>query len=175
MMFLIKNTKIIKEDLIDTSDKSSLSKKANYISSCENLILKNGGQFYIGNKEYFSVNTCSIDYFLIIIYIICSNHMDLVSLLKNEISTVFEKIYVNLSSNEWQKARLAWVEYCPELRVVIQKNNVFDWFLSEYEAFFVYYRSNQFYTWISKCDNLIPPLCENSLEMTKNSYTFILK
>ena len=141
-----------------------------------NISISKMGKFIINNEECYSVNTCSIDYFLIIIYIIRSNHKDQFNQLKNtEIGNVFESIYIHLSYNDWQKARIAWLNYCPGLEKAIKKNNVFDWFLSEYESFFVFYRSNQFYSWISKYNNKSGQLCINSFETTKHSYTYILK
>ena len=164
------------DDLIDKSDHLVFYKKSNYISSCINLNLQNGGSFIMDNKEYFSMNTCSIDYFLIIIFIIRMNHMEQFNQLKNiEIGNVFEKIYGHLSCNDWQMARLAWLEFCPGLKQTIKNNNVYDWFLSEYEAYFVYYRCNQFYSWTSKCDNIRVPLCVNAHEKNKNSYTYLLR
>ena len=104
------------------------------------------------------------------------NHIEQFNQLKDtEIGKVFEKIYVHLSCNDWQNARLAWLEYCPGLKQSIKNNNVYDWFLSEYEAFFVFYRFNQFYSWTSKCDNIRKPLCVNAYEMNKNSYTYLLR
>ena len=77
------------------------------------------------NKEYFSMNTCSIDYFLIIIFIIRMNHMEQFNQLKNiEIGNVFEKIYGHLSCNDWQMARLAWLEFCPGLKQTIKNNKL---------------------------------------------------
>ena len=170
------HSKLSGDDLIEKSDQSIFYKKAKYISDCKHLVLQNGGKFSIDNIEYYAVNTCSIDYFLIIIYIIRLNHIENFNQIKNiEIGKVFERIYNYLSLNDWQKARIVWLEYCIGLEKIIKKNNVYDWFLSEYESFFVYFRSNQFYSWISKCDNISGPLCVNSLETTKHSYTYILK
>ena len=163
------------EEFIDITDKCILFNKENYINSCKNLILENGGRFMIDNREYHSLNTCSIDYFLIIIYIIRMNHIDKVKLLKDDISRLFESIFTFLSFNEWQNARLAWLEYCPSLERTIKRKNVYNWFLSEYEAYFSDYRNNQLYSWKTKCDNTSNPLCVNSLEAKKSSYAYIIK
>ena len=103
------------------------------------------------------------------------NHIDKVKLLKDDISRLFESIFTFLSFNEWQNARLAWLEYCPSLERTIKRKNVYNWFLSEYEAYFSDYRNNQLYSWKTKCDNTSNPLCVNSLEAKKSSYAYIIK
>ena len=156
------------KEFIDETDKCIIYNSGNYIESCKILHLENGGQFFIDKKNFFSLNTCSIDYFLMIIFIIQTNHTEKTKLLKDDIRNLFETIYALLSCNEWQKARITWLEYCPSLERSIKKKNVYNWFLSEYEAYFFNYRNNQFYSWITKCNNNSDPLCVNSVEKKKN-------
>ena len=102
----------------------------NIVCQLRNLTLCNGGTIYLDQKKYLSKNTCSIDYFLIIIFLLIKNCK--YAKLENNLDSCFFKIFTYLTLNNWEKARYQWFKFCPNLGKIYQN---FDWFMSEGDSF----------------------------------------
>ena len=72
------------------------------------LILSNGGMYTSHNRNIFVKNTCSVDYFLMIVYIIYNNHQ---KHLDGRFCVQFSKIHEFIRLNNWYFARLEWMKF----------------------------------------------------------------
>lgn len=138
------------------------------MKKCLNLLLNNGGISESPDGKILMKNTCSIDYFLIIIYIICENHL---KELNRALYDCFIKIHSFVKINDWNSARLQWLKFS-NLQNHIVFNNTHDWFLSEYESFYSSYGLFQKYSWKFECSN--GQICKNN-NRYESSTSFILR
>ena len=137
------------------------------------LTLTNGGEFYIGKHKFKCYNTCSIDYFLIIVYLLVESTCEL-GKFEEKSGNLFLKIFAFLSDNDWNMARNEWFNFCPDLKHIQKKSN-FNWFLSEFDSFFRYFRIYQTYNWESYCNNTREPPCYRNVKRTNESFCFIFE
>ena len=100
--------------------------------------------------EFIHTNTCSIDYFLIIVFIIYNNIKNL-KYLDQALGECYKKISGYVASNNWNMARYTLFLFA-EIKN-IKKGNVLNWYLSEYESFKFTYSSYQLYKFDKKCDS----------------------
>ena len=151
-----------------------MAKKIEDYRFCLSLKLINGGTFQKENGQYVQeINTCSIDYFLIIASIIQINHASSLMKLDLKLAQCFERIKKALSLNNWSNARNAWLNYS-NIKLHNSTDNIIDWFTSGYEAFYFNYSSFQRFRWTINCDRRSKPLCKNK-NRNENSSSFILK
>lgn len=139
-----------------------MHKKQN-LTNCSYLILSNGGKY----KTISIRNTCSIDYFLIIIFIVYNNHR---KYFNEELVSCFNKIHRFITLNYWNFARFEWLNFS-ELTKHIVIDNTHDWFLSEYQSFYSTYGKYQSYSWKFLCSNGNSCRNHNRCE-TSNSFIF---
>ena len=113
-------------------------------------------------------NTCSIDYFLMIIYIVYeNNYKDL----NGDCYDCFLKIHGNIKINDWNSARLEWLKFA-NLQNYVVSGNTHDWFASEFQSYYSSYSIFQKYSWTFKCSK--GPSCKN-FNRCESSTSFILK
>ena len=107
----------------------------------KHLTLSNGGTFKKNGIVYHFANTCSVDPWLLTIYLICcSSRIDLEHSTVNSCSRVlyetFLKIKKHLLKNDWNMARLEWAKFSETNEVTNSDNSrTFDFFLTPEEAF----------------------------------------
>ncbi len=141
---------------------------------CQNLILVNGGTFSMNGTKANSVNTCSIDYFLMIVLIIYSNHS---RNLNNKLIDCFSRIHEYLMTNNWDSARIEWLNFCPLLNIIYpptkdSQTYTYNWFLSENESFAARYcKEFQMIKWKFKCSK--ETCINNNRQMS--SFCFVLR
>jgi hypothetical protein len=133
----------------------------NYLDLCKNLKLTNGGRLQLNNKNYNQINTCSIDYFLIVMHITTTFFRENLTLISPELRICFNNISNFLLSNNWTMARQEWIKLNPNLEKFILNDNCYNWFLSEYNSFVSYYNYYQRYTYTINCTSRIKPYCKN--------------
>ena len=165
----------IKEENLNKAEKKQYVhiKEPNAVEKLKKLKLTNGGDFVIGKKKYNSINTCSIDYFLIIIYLLIESSNNLGIFEKNS-GNCFFKIYAFIAENDWHMARYEWFKFCPSLKI-IQKGLKFNWFMSEFDSYLRAFQKYQTYYWEENCDNEQKPNCFLRTKITKESSCFIFR
>lgn len=130
----------------------------------------NGGNFVSNSMNYYIINTCSIDYFLLIIFLLYDKNDQNKSIFDD---TFIMDIIQYISLNDWNIARLKWIEYnqIPK-KIICQKNNiVYNCFLSEYESFYKTISTFQSFTWFCKCPS---KHCKLNVMTKQNSSAFKL-
>ena len=108
---------------------------------------------------------------MIYLLIESSNHLGIFE--KNS-GNCFFKIYAFVAENDWHMARHEWFKFCPSLKF-IQKGLQFNWFMSEYDAFFRNFQKYQTYYWEEYCDNDRKPVCFLGAKIIKESSYFIFR
>ena len=113
-------------------------------------------------------NTCTIDYFLIMIFIIYENHSKMIN---ENFNNCFEKIHDFVGKNNWNFARLQWLNFA-KLKYMIIDDCTHNWFGSEFDAYYHTYSEFQRYSWTFECNKGSD--CKNN-ERHETSSSFILK
>ena len=141
----------------------------NIVFQLKNLTLCNGGTIYLDQKKYLSKNTCGIDYFLIIIFLLIKNCK--YAKLENNLVSCFFKIFTYLTLNNWEEARYQWFKFCPNLGKIYQN---YDWFMSENRLFVKVFYKYQTYFWETSCNN-INVNCYFNMKQSKEASSFIFQ
>ena len=107
----------------------------------KHIILSNGGSATVNGRNYHFLNTCSIDYFLLAVYLICSSSKKIYERSHSNQPTsrlykTFLAIKEHLMTNKWNLARLEWAKFSRMKCIINQDNSItFDYFLTTGEAF----------------------------------------
>jgi hypothetical protein len=167
---MINENKII--NLIPTENYDS-SVQEFYLKKFNELKFVNGGS----TESNYHCNTCSIDYFLAIAYVIAEH--DNSQYIDDTLFEIFKKINLSLKKNDWNQARINWRNFetntsKDERFPKVEKENSnekYDWFGSQYDAFLATYRHFQTCFWQIDCTNIQE--CKNHRVDTASA--FILK
>ena len=87
-----------------------------YCDILENVIFKNGGTLELDGETYVFLNTCSVDYFLLCVYLKTSTSKIIdarlnCESLSNDLCRCFDKISNYLKNNQWDLARYEWATF----------------------------------------------------------------
>ena len=99
----------------------------------------NGGSVRLDGISYNFVNTCSIDYFLVIVYLVTSKRIEYRAGLQNSTSDLYKtflEISDRLKINDWNEARLCWYRFNNNSSFSSNGTITVDFFLTIEEAFF---------------------------------------
>jgi hypothetical protein len=155
----------VHDKLIDVKKFNEL--QTEHINSLKKLKLKNGGSIKLTNGiTVKSKNTCSIDYFLIIIYLLYPKY----KWFKSEWLNVFKNIFEFVLEENWDLARIEWSQYAfafQQDQFPPKIENLWDWKGSEYESFSQVLNSYQEFSWSSTCEN---QRCKNNKTHTSSSF-----
>ncbi|CAF0977548.1 unnamed protein product [Brachionus calyciflorus] len=136
--------------VIRVSEKNKKNLKR--IDFFKSFLPKNGG--YLNDKKISISNTCSIDYFLLIISYLWFNN-SYYSTLKtkergNSLYDDFEITSNYITDGEWMEARLEWVKRI-NLKPKSANNEIFyDCMLSVFDSFYLEYSEIQQFSWNEK-------------------------
>ena len=116
-------------------------------------------------------NTCSIDYFLIILAIVNNRKNDTWSDEKWN-SEIIDIIVNNVIEKKIDQARLFFIQHFNHIKKIQNNSNriIYDCFLAEYDSYYKIFEKNQLYEWKTTCTN---KLCILSRETRGNSSSFI--
>lgn len=124
------------------------------------MIPKNGSYFKQGSFLIEITNTCSIDYFILICYIISKKKKETLALHfgKDTVDFFFKflrDLEGMLDKKNWDLARLTWLNICRSIeKKQVSKNHfLYDCFNSEYCAFLNCYSFIQSFTTFTRCPN----------------------
>lgn len=134
-----------------TDFKINLSKK-NKLGRLEffKVFLPQNGGIY---QNYEIINTCSIDYFLIVISYIFFYNQNIESLKtndKNDLIKILDEISDKIRNNRMDEARFIWVK---KIGLKQSNENQFNCMLSIFDAFYSDYSQIQTFSWYEKCQN----------------------
>ena len=129
-----------KKFLFDFKDSSYMRK---FNRELKHISFSNGGSISFQGIIYHFCNTCSIDYFLLTIYLICSTSdtsNERLNRNENQNSTAlnlaFKNITNHLKKNDWTSARFEWAK-TTNMRFFTNSDNsiTYDFFLNLEESF----------------------------------------
>ena len=142
------------------------------ISFFENFkMINNGETCTIKKTKHVTENTCSIDYFLLIVSCLYQNNV-FFNQSENSLSHVFRQINMHIKKKKWNLARLEWLKVISSVVISKRKDRIiYNFFGSEYDAFYATYSKLQEYKWKSECSN---PKCIYH-KMIQTSCYFLLK
>ena len=104
--------------------------------------LCNGGKIQFDKKQYIFKNTCSIDYYLLVIFFVVKNNCETVKkrATTNDCGQFYStglQIKQHLANNNWNMARLIWAKFFGNKMFVNDDGCiVYDFFLHVEESFF---------------------------------------
>ncbi len=114
----------------------------------------NGSHFSMNGFKYRIINTCSIDYFIIILAAVGKFNKSFNSIINNDLKKLIMELtrYVFMQNN-WDLARFSFLNFKKHLKPRNNQNNEIEWncFLSEYEAYMCVYNEFQLYDWTKTC------------------------
>ena len=93
------------------------------------------------------INTCSIDYFLIIIYYLTRKEINFTNIAWKDIS---QKICFNINSKRWYEARISWITFNMFPKEI---NSTFNCFSSLYDAYASIFLKTQSFKRTRSCTN----------------------
>ncbi|CAF0992528.1 unnamed protein product [Brachionus calyciflorus] len=130
--------------------------KNNYMNRLEffkKFLPKNGG--FIAEKNISIVNTCSIDYFLLIIgYLSYNNKYFLRENNKqNNILELFINISAKITNGNWMEARLEWIHKINLKPKNVNNISIYNCMLSVFDSFYLDYSFVQQFYWFERCLN----------------------
>lgn len=109
------------------------------------------------------INTCTIDYFLVLIATIANNNkyfQEKINNLekKNEFTEVSKKISCEMFKNDWNSARYTWLQFNEfPIAKIFGNHYHYDFFSTEFLVFVGKLQKYQEYFWTSNCEN---PNCD---------------
>ena len=122
-------------------------------------------------KKYRIINTCSIDYFIIIMAVVGKFNNSILLMKDKSWKNFFIELskYV-ITQNNWDLARYCFLTFKNHIVSTINNNeSLTDCFLSEYDSYMNLYNEKQEYKWEKKC------IDENSKSKSGYSSSFSLK
>jgi hypothetical protein len=132
---------------------------------------------YKNNKNVHVTNTCSIDYFLLALWVFFKIKHDYPRIynLNDNIShkndSIFKKVIDHIDVFEWDKAREVWINEILELNVAPTKN-ILSMFGDEFNLIIKYLNKNQVHDLIQQCDK---KCINNNTVIDDNSTDIYLK
>jgi hypothetical protein len=125
----------------------------------DHISFSNGGSITANGIVYYFANTCSIDYFLLAVYlIICVSKIAIERLNSNNspnsiaLNRAFTNIANYLKINDWNSARLEWAKTTNMRRLENQDKSItYDIYLSVEEAFGNIMKSYQTFSFEYHC------------------------
>jgi hypothetical protein len=129
---------------------------------------------------YMFINTCSINYFILVLYVISEKN----ALFKRRVELgnnlddfeiFLRNLNTQISSNNWNLSRLNWLESNDRLikkKSISAKSYLYDCLTSEYEAYSATYLKLQEFKWCKKCTNIG---CIFSTDTQERAKSFNLK
>ncbi len=138
----------------------------------------NGGKLLEDKKQFTFLNTCSIDYFILVCYIISRKFE--YCLHEKEKKTPFDHLLIEFgksigSKNNWDEARLSWLNFNNNNIKKSQTNEnkfLYNCLTDEFTAYYSSYSFYQQFRWFNSCPN---SNCLNNKNPLCYSNAFILK
>jgi hypothetical protein len=149
-----------------------------YRNDLKVIKLCNGGSANINGQNVCFVNTCTIDYWLLAIYLVLDNsniakeRILSKSSTNTELNSVLDKIKSFLLVNDWNEARLEWTNFIG-LKGKLQNGTLYyDYYTTLSTAFVDKWNQYQLFTFDYKCKKS----CQiNGDQKTESSHEFYLK
>ena len=149
-----------------------------YRNDLKDIKLCNGGSAYANGQNVRFVNTCTIDYWLLAIYLVVGNsNLAKERILSKsstniELNNVLDKIKSFLLVNDWNLARLEWTNFIG-LKGKLQNGTLYyDYYNTLSPAFVDKWNQYQLFTFDYKCKKSCPI---NGDQKTESSHEFCLK
>jgi len=121
---------------VEENDRSSFQ---NNFTIASDFMTGNGGSFTFENRRITFRNTCTLDYYLLIWFILSRTNMLLKIIFEKKWKIDFYKTIMKVTQSilnrKWNSARLAWSEFIGKKFINESKSIVYDYFGSELEGF----------------------------------------
>jgi hypothetical protein len=141
------------------------------------MIFSNFGTLEIENTKTIFTNTCSIDYFLLIIFFCTENcgQIEYRSLLQNfqaEYYKVFLKIHSHIKKNEWNQARFVWAIFNKNKSTLNGNLTSYDFYLTFADSFLNKLHLLQKFSFFCGCSDKLCQKHGNQLKITSHDFGF---
>ena len=148
-----------------------------YREELKKIKFSNGGKYKLNGITYDFSNTCTVDYWLLSIFLVVSTSktaQDRIekSSINQNLYFVFNEIKNCIFDNNWNKARLVWTNFSGFNGKQIDGRFYYDYFGTLSAAFVEKMNDNQLFTFNYKCKL---NCTFNGKEMTESSNFFSLK
>ncbi len=154
----------------------------NFLEMMRNLNLTNGGKLVMDEIAYTILNTCTIDYFLLVVFFLGKNskgfeneiHLKTNKNFKYNFFKIWHDIYLKIQNNNWNMARLIWAQFnkFPEFKLNEETGIKVDYFGSLYQAYMKMYYEVQEFNYYYKCPD---DKCVLSTKLEKSGREFQFK
>jgi hypothetical protein len=137
----------------------------------------NGGTLEMEKIKTIFINTCSIDYFILVIFL-CTEFGEIIRKRSLEVNStqdfykLFIKIHDHLKNNNWNLARLEWANFNQMQFTVENKSPKYDFYLSIRDSFLSKVIFLQTYSFYCACSNEMCTKHGNSVKVTTDAFTF---
>jgi hypothetical protein len=137
----------------------------------------NGGTLEMENIKTIFINTCSIDYFIFVIFV-CTEFGEKIRKRSSEVNStqdfykLFLKIHDHLKNNNWNLARLELANFNQMQFTVENKSPKYDFYLNIQDSFLRNATFLQTYSFFCACTNDMCTKHGNSIKVTTDAFTF---
>jgi hypothetical protein len=154
---VIENHNVTLDSIYIISSKSDMLCFEKNFKIASEFFTANGGSFYLDNKLIKFINTCTLDYYLLIWVILSKTNIFLKNIFHSINPTDFykniNKITQSIGAKKWNSARLFWSKFISKKYSETQEAIIYDYYGSEMDGFSSFH-SIQSFKYSYKCSEI---------------------